>query len=195
MKMSKPRASELNYQAIIESKEFEDAVRVAVKIIDVQKQIDLSMPSQFGIVQVDFIHADNVRWRKAVAPPPFFAGFFGPSASSKLLDVVLWEALKEGKGDADKVWELFKEYLIAFSEGVSTVETGIRVRIGGRKGHESEHGTEEEKRKRWDEYQTFVNLTHSRFPQFNFSMLLIHTANHFSVSTKTIKRHVKNPLR
>ncbi len=184
-----------NYQEIINSKQFEDVVRIAAKTVDVQKWIELSMPPQFGFLQLDWNHSDNAKWKKlGDQSPPIFEELFGAGSKARLLDDILWEALKEGNGDADKVWTCFKENLIGYFEGLSTIDTGISVRIGGKKGHEGKYGTAEQKCQHWQEWQDYIDSEHKLHPNFNFAMLQAHAAEHFRVSKKTIWRHVRNPL-
>jgi hypothetical protein len=189
------KRTQYNYQEIINSKQFEDIVRIAAKTVDVPKWIDDSMPPQSGFLQIDFNHPDNERWKKAVEPPPFFTDLLEPSPSTKLFDQVLWEALKEGHGDEDKVWELFKQYLVGVCEGISTLLTGIDVRNGGRKGEEISHGSFEEKGKKWQAYQEYVDAQHKKYPKLSYNALVSDAVHHFNVSESTIKRHVKNPKR
>jgi len=184
-----------SYQEIINSKLFEDVVRVAAKTVNVQEWIELSMPPQSGFIQLDWNHPDNAKWKEQISPPRFFEALWEAEPNARFFDTILWEALKEGNGDADKVWSSFKENLIGYVEELSTVETGIRVRIGGKKGHEGKYGTTEKKQRRWQDYQDYVDSENKRHPNFNFAMLLADAAKHFQVSRKTIWRHVRNPLR
>lgn len=73
--------------------------------------------------------------------------------------------------------------------------TRRRVRAGGVKGQEVTYGTAEAKRRRWEEYQLYLDRQHTLHPEWKFRILVIDAAIHFKVNQRTIKRHAINPIK
>ena len=73
------------------------------------------------------------------------------------------------------------------------VESGKRVSRGGRLGHEKRWGTEEEKRKRWADWQRWIDEQHGSHPKLSYNALTKAAEKHFEVSQRTIKKHTKAP--
>jgi glucose-6-phosphate 1-dehydrogenase len=72
---------------------------------------------------------------------------------------------------------------------------GEAVRGGGLKGHRKKYGADEEKRRRWAEYQAEVDRMHELYPRLSYERLEIKAAEKFRVCRETIKRHTTNPRR
>jgi len=79
-----------------------------------------------------------------------------------------------------------------FSGFVPEIERSRKIKNAAKKGHEAIHGTQKEKVARWAEYQSFINKTHQAFPRLSYSKCAEMAAEHFNVSSKTIKRHTTN---
>ncbi|MFZ4699173.1 MAG: hypothetical protein ACOYMG_03905 [Candidatus Methylumidiphilus sp.] len=72
-------------------------------------------------------------------------------------------------------------------------EQGKASVTGGRKGHETVHGTQKEKAEAWKSYQDKINEYYAISPRLTYQQMQEKAANHFDVSTKTIQRHTVNP--
>jgi len=72
---------------------------------------------------------------------------------------------------------------------------GKKVLNSAKEGHVATHGTKQEKKKRWGEYQIEVNALHVKKPNLNYASLCMNIANKFGVSEKTIQRRTTNPLK
>jgi hypothetical protein len=63
-----------------------------------------------------------------------------------------------------------------------TVQVGLKVRGGGKKGHEKEYGTTEEKQALWATYQEHLNLLRTERPFAKNNDIVTEAARHFGVS-------------
>ena len=80
---------------------------------------------------------------------------------------------------------------------VIAVHSGQNVRdrdIGqaGSLGHESVHGTHDDKQRRWGKYQSHIGLFYGSNSIRSYEDCGRESANHFGLSLKTIKRHMMN---
>jgi hypothetical protein len=72
---------------------------------------------------------------------------------------------------------------------------GKKTLNSAKMGHVATHGTKQEKKERWGEYQIEVNALHVKKPNLNYASLCMNIANKFGVSEKTIQRRTTNPLK
>ncbi len=70
---------------------------------------------------------------------------------------------------------------------------GDTVVKGGAKGHAIEHGTKEDKLRRWAEYQRYIDDRHRRYPSHSYNALMSAAKDEFGKSFSTIKRHTNDP--
>ncbi|PAU78924.1 hypothetical protein [Halomonas salipaludis] len=75
----------------------------------------------------------------------------------------------------------------------AAADTGERVLSASSRGHENTHGTEEDKIKRWGEYQNYLDELMQRNKSLSLTEARRKTAVHFDVSAKTIQRHTESP--
>lgn len=71
--------------------------------------------------------------------------------------------------------------------------TGQKVQQAAREGHESTHGTPEEKAERWAEYQRAVDAILERAPHLSLTDARNRAARELKVSYSTIRRHTADP--
>lgn len=70
---------------------------------------------------------------------------------------------------------------------------GRKIINSARAAHEATHGTEEQKRHRWAEYQRAIELKLSKSPRKSLTQARQEVAKAFGVSLRTIERNTKNP--
>ncbi|PZP40268.1 MAG: hypothetical protein DI585_01450 [Pseudomonas fluorescens] len=71
--------------------------------------------------------------------------------------------------------------------------TGYKVKAGQHMGHNSTHGTLEEKQARWNSFQTTVNELCQKHPQLSLTRIRQLAAQAHSVSFKTIQNRTFDP--
>lgn len=71
-------------------------------------------------------------------------------------------------------------------------ERGRKVKAGSQSGHETTHGTHEEKKTRWSSYQKFVDDKHLENSFLSYSQCARLAAAHFRVALRTITRNTNS---
>ena len=74
-------------------------------------------------------------------------------------------------------------------EWESTTMTGAKVIVGGKAGHEKAHGTNKEKKERWDELQTAVDKAREKNPASSKVEIRRLVSKEKGVSDSTLRRH------
>jgi hypothetical protein len=73
------------------------------------------------------------------------------------------------------------------------IQRGKKVVAGGKKGTETYHGNEKEKKEERLGYQRAVDRLHAKRPYLSHNKICEILAPEFEKSTKTIQRHTQNP--
>jgi len=94
--------------------------------------------------------------------------------------------LEDGLDEPERAKEYFRQF---YSQNKLDIERGLRVINGARSAHAMIHGTPEQKKKRWAEYQTAVDQCRADNPAWGITAIQSKVAENFDCSLKTIQRH------
>lgn len=81
-------------------------------------------------------------------------------------------------------------------ELIPDIGRGQKTMNGAKEGHAITHGTQEQKEKRWGEYQNYVNKSQREKPyNKSYIQLCRWAGEYFKVHEKTIQKHTYNPIK
>lgn len=105
----------------------------------------------------------------------------------------LIRAVKEGRATHKMASDVSTDAGMAILAIHAPFVTGKKIHRAVRKGHEGKHGTQEEKKARWGEYQRLVSEKLENNKRLSYSRACKAVADEKGCNAKTVWRHTNDP--